>query len=206
MTRREFITVVGGTAAAWPLAARAQQRERMRRIGVLTNLSSDDPAQQSRVLAFAQTLAQWGWTEGRNVRIDIRWGATDPERVRRYVAETVALAPDVILAVGSAATGGLLQATSAVPIVFVLVADPVGAGFVETLSRPGGNATGFMLYEFDFGGKWLELLKEIAPGVKRVAFLRNAMTVIYSPFRSAMCAGWFRYCFAGPGCQRWAIR
>ena len=106
MTRREFITVVGGTAAAWPLAARAQQRERMRRIGVLTNLSSDDPAQQSRVLAFAQTLAQWGWTEGRNVRIDIRWGATDPERVRRYVAETVALAPDVILAVGSAATGG----------------------------------------------------------------------------------------------------
>ena len=173
ITRRYFVSCLGGAAAAWPLAARAQQGERMRRIGVLTNLSSDDPAQQSRVLAFAQALAQSGWTEGRNVRIDIRWGATDPERVRRYVAETVALAPDVILAVGSAATGGLLQATRAVPIVFVLVADPVGAGFVETLARPGGNATGFMLYEYDFGGKWLELLKEIAPGVKRVAFLRN---------------------------------
>jgi putative tryptophan/tyrosine transport system substrate-binding protein len=170
--RRKFLATLGG-AAAWPLAARAQQGQRMRRIGVLTNLTSDDPAQQSRVLAFAQALAQSGWTEGRNVRIDIRWGASDPERVRRYAAETVALAPDVILAVGSAATGGLLQATRAVPIVFVLVADPVGAGFVETLARPGGNATGFMLYEYDFGGKWLEVLKEIAPGVKRVAFLRN---------------------------------
>jgi ABC-type uncharacterized transport system substrate-binding protein len=169
--RRKFLATLGG-AAAWPLAARAQG-ERVRRIGVLTNLASDDPAQQSRVLAFAQALAQSGWTEGRNVRIDIRWGASDPERVRRYAAETVALAPDVILAVGSAATGGLLQATRAVPIVFVLVADPVGAGFVETLARPGGNATGFMLYEYDFGGKWLEVLKEIAPGVKRVAFLRN---------------------------------
>jgi putative ABC transport system substrate-binding protein len=173
VNRRELIMLLGG-AAVWPVTAGAQQRERMRRIGVLTNLSSDDSAQQSRVLAFAQTLAQSGWTEGRNVRIDIRWGATDPERVRRYVAETVALAPDVILAVGSAATGELLQATRAVPIVFVLVADPVGAGFVETLARPGGNATGFMLYEYGFGGKWLELLKEIAPGVKRVAFLRNA--------------------------------
>src|SRR5262245_23325538 len=173
MRRREFITLLGSATVAWPLAARAQQREGMRRIGVLTNLSSDDPAQQSRVLAFAQTLAQSGWTEGRNVRIDIRWGASDPERVRRYVAETVALAPDVILAVGSAATGGLLQATSAVPVGVGLAPDPVGRGFVQTLPRPGGNATGFMLYEFDFGGKWLELLKEIAPGVKRVAFLRN---------------------------------
>src|SRR5262249_1695987 len=172
-TRREFITVFGGAAAAWPLAARAQQGQRMRRIGLLTNLASDDPAPPSRVLAFAQALAQTCCTEGRNVRIDIRWGASDPERVRRYAAELVALAPDVILAVGSAATGGLLQATRAVPIVFVLVADPVGAGFVETLARPGGNATGFMLYEYDFGGKWLGLLKEIAPGVKRVAFLRN---------------------------------
>ena len=173
MNRRKFIALLGGAATAWPFAARAQQGERMRRIGVLTNLASDDPAQQSRVLAFAQALAQSGWTEGRNVRIDIRWGATDPERVRRYAAELVALAPDVILAVSSAATGGLLQATRAMPIVFVLVADPVGAGFVETLAQPGGNATGFMLYEYDFGGKWVELLKEIAPGVKRVAFLRN---------------------------------
>jgi ABC-type uncharacterized transport system substrate-binding protein len=171
--RREFITLLGGAAASWPRPASAQQGQRMRRIGVLTNLASDDPAQQSRVLAFAQALAQSGWTEGRNVRIDIRWSATDPERVRRYAAELVALAPDLILSAGSAATGGLLQATRAVPIVFVLVADPVGAGFVETLARPGGNATGFMLYEYDFGGKWLELLKEIAPGVKRVAFLRN---------------------------------
>src|SRR5215471_8436723 len=175
--RRKVLATLGGAAVSWPLAARAQQGQRMRRIGLLTNLASDDPAQQSRVLAFAQALAQSGWTEGRNVRIDIRWGASDPERVRRYAAELVALAPDVILAVGSAATGGLLQATRAVPIVFVLVADPVGAGFVETLARPGGNATGFMLYEYDFGGKWLELLKEIAPGVKRVAFLRNPAIV-----------------------------
>src|SRR5262249_38309245 len=170
--RREFITLLGGVATL-PLAARAQQRERMRRIGLLTNLASDDPAQQSRVLAFAQALAQSGWTEGRNVRIDIRWGATDPERIRRYAAELVALAPDVILAVSSAATGGLLQATRAVPIVFTTVADPVGAGFVETLARPGGNATGFMLYVYDFGGKWLELLKGTAPGVRRVASVRT---------------------------------
>jgi putative ABC transport system substrate-binding protein len=170
--RRQFITLLGG-AAAWPLAARAQQRERVRRIGVLTGFAADDPAEQSRVLVFAQALAQSGWTEGRNVRIDIRWGARDPERIRKYAAELVALAPDVILAVGSASTGPLLQATRAIPIVFVQIGDPVGAGFVETLPRPGGNATGFMLYEYGFGGKWLELLKEIAPGVKRVAFLRN---------------------------------
>jgi len=167
--RREFITLLGGAAAAWPLAARAQQRERVRRIGVLTAFASDDPANQRRVLAFAQALAQSGWTEGRNIRIDVRWGARDPERIRRYAAELVALAPDVILAVGSPSTGPLLQASRAIPIVFVLVADPVGAGFVETLARPGGNATGFMLYEYGFGGKWLELLKEIAPGVRRKA-------------------------------------
>jgi putative ABC transport system substrate-binding protein len=173
MRRREFITLLGGAAAAWPLAARAQQGERVRRIGVLMNFVADDPAALTRLLAFAQALAQSGWTDGRNVRIDIRWGAGDLERIRRYAAELVALAPDVILAVGSAATGPLQQATRAVPIVFVQVADPVGAGFVETLARPGGNATGFMLYEYGIGGKWLELLKEIAPGVKRVAFLRN---------------------------------
>jgi putative ABC transport system substrate-binding protein len=170
--RREFITLLGG-AATWPLAARAQQPERMRRIGVLTPFASDDPAEQRNVLAFAQALAQSGWIEGHNVRIDIRWAAGDAERIRRYAAELVALAPDVILAVGSATTGPSLEATRAVPIVFVQVAEPVGAGFVETLARPGGNATGFMLYEYGIGGKWLELIKEVAPGVKRVAFLQS---------------------------------
>src|SRR5262249_37145923 len=173
MKRRQFITLMGG-AAAWPLAARAQQAERMRRIGVLMSYAADDPAGQARLLAFAQELAQSGWIDGRNVRIAVRWGAVDPERIRSYAAELVALAPDVILATGSAIVGSLLQATRAVPIVFVQVAEPVGAGFVETLPRPGGNATGFMLYEYGIGTKWLELLKEIAPGVKRVALLQTA--------------------------------
>jgi ABC-type uncharacterized transport system substrate-binding protein len=175
MRRRAFMSLLGGAAAtaAWPLATRAQQPERMRRIGVLTAYAADDPAGQRRVLAFAQALAQSGWTDGRNVRIDIRWGAADPERIRRYAAELVALAPDVIVAGGSVVVGSLLQATRTVPIVFVQVAEPVGAGFVETLARPGGNATGFMLYEYGIGGKWLELLKEIAPRVERVAFLQN---------------------------------
>jgi putative tryptophan/tyrosine transport system substrate-binding protein len=176
LKRRDLITLIGGAVAALPLAARAQQRERMRRIGVLTPFAADDPAEQRRVLAFAQTLAQLGWIEGRNVRIEIRWGAGDPERIRRLAVELVALVSDVILAVSSAATGPLLQATSAVPIVFVQVAEPVGAGFVETLARPGGNATGFMLYEYGIGAKWLELLKEIAPGVKRAAFLQTPGT------------------------------
>jgi putative ABC transport system substrate-binding protein len=169
--RREFIIALGGSAATYPLAARAQQPERMRRIGVLMTYAAGDTVGQTRLLAFAQELAQSGWTDGRNVRIDVRWGAADPERIRSYAAELVALAPDVIVATGSSAVGSLLQATRAVPIVFVQVAEPVGAGFVETLARPGGNATGFMLYEYGIGTKWLELLKEIAPGVKRVAFL-----------------------------------
>ena len=173
MKRRAFIALLGGAAAAWPLAARAQQGERVRRIGVLTPFASDDPAEQTNVLAFEQALAQLGWIDGRNARIDIHWGAGDPERIRRYAAELVALAPGVILAVASATTGPLLQATHTVPVVFVQVAEPVGAGFVETLSRPGGNATGFMLFEYGIGAKWLELLKEIAPGVKRVAFLQD---------------------------------
>ena len=173
MRRRDFITLLCGATAAWPLAASAQQPDRMRCIGVLTPFASDDPAEQTRVLAFAQALAQSGWIEGRNVRIEIRWGASDPERIRRYVAELVALAPDVILAVSSATTEPLLHATRTVPIVFVQVAEPVGAGFVETLARPGGNVTGFMLYEYGISGKWLELLKEIAPRVKRVGFLQN---------------------------------
>jgi len=172
LKRRAFITLLGG-AAAWPLAASAQQKDRVRRIGVLMGFAADDPAAQRRVLAFAQALAQLGWTDGRNVRIDIRWSAGDPERIRKYAAELIALAPDVILANSSAAVGSLLQATRTVPIVFVQVAEPVGAGFVETLARPGGNATGLMLYEYGIGGKWLELLKEIAPRVERVAFLRN---------------------------------
>ena len=173
MRRREFITLIGGGAVAWPFAASAQRGERMPRIGVLTSFASNDPAEQACILAVTQALAQSGWIDGRNARTDIRWGAGDPERIRRYAAELVALAPSVVLTVSSAATGPLLQATRTVPVVFVEVAEPVGAGFVETLARPGGNATGFMLFEYGIGAKWLELLKEIAPGVKHVAFLQT---------------------------------
>ena len=172
--RREFITLLGGAAVAWPLAARTEQGERMRRIGVLQSLAADDPEGQARLAAFAQGLQQSGWTIGRNVQIDTRWAAGDAERFRRYAAELVALAPDVILAVGAAAVGPLQQATRTVPIVFVNTSDPVGAGFVESLARPGGNATGFLLYEYGTSGKWLELLKEIAPRVTRVAVLRDS--------------------------------
>jgi putative tryptophan/tyrosine transport system substrate-binding protein len=174
MRRREFITLLGGSAVAWPLAVRAQQGERVRRIGVLQSLAADDPEGQARLAAFAQGLQQSGWTIGRNVQIDTRWAAGDAERFRRYGAELVALAPDVILAVGAAAVGPLQQATHTVPIVFVNTSDPVGAGFVESLARPGGNATGFLLYEYGTSGKWLELLKEIAPRVTRVAVLRDS--------------------------------
>jgi putative tryptophan/tyrosine transport system substrate-binding protein len=170
--RREFITLLGG-AAAWPLAARAQQGERMRRIGVLMNTSADDPEGQARIAAFHQGLQEWGWTLGRNARIDVRWGAVDADNGRRYAAELVALAPDVILASASAAMGALQQTTRTVPAVFVSIIDPVGAGFVESLPRPGGNATGFALFEYTLSGKWLELLKEIAPGVTRAAVLRD---------------------------------
>jgi putative ABC transport system substrate-binding protein len=170
--RRAFIALLGA-AAAWPLAARAQQAERMRSVGVLMSLVEDDPVGQARVAAFRQGLQQLGWTDGRNLRIDIRWAAGDADRIRRYAAELVALAPDVILAIGAATTGPLRQATRTVPIVFVNVSDPVGAGFVASLARPGGNATGFMQFEYSLSGKWLELLKEIAPGVKRVAVIRD---------------------------------
>jgi putative ABC transport system substrate-binding protein len=173
MRRREFITLVGGAAAAWPLAARAQQGERMRRIGVLTTLAADDPVSRSRAAAFAQGLQELGWTDGRNVRIDYRWAAGDAERFRKYAAELVALAPDVILAAASPSLMALQQASRTVPIVFVQVIDPVGGGFVESLARPGGNATGFTLYEYGISGKWLELLKEIAPRVSRVAIIRD---------------------------------
>jgi len=170
--RREFITLLGG-AAAWPLAARAQQGERVGRIGVLTPFAADDPEAKARVDAFVQALQQLGWSVSRNVQIDIRWGAGDAERTRHYAAELVALAPDAILAAGGATVGPLLQATRSVPIVFTLTPDPVGAGFVESLSHPGGNATGFTNFEYGIGVKWLELLKEIAPGVTRAAVLRD---------------------------------
>ena len=172
MRRREFMTALGG-AAAWPLAARAQQPERMRRIGVLMPMAADDKEGQRRIAAFHQGLLQLGWTEGRNVRIDARWGARNNNDARQYAAELITLAPEVILATGSATTGSLLQATSTVPIVFVTVVDPVGAGFVESLARPGGNATGFANFEYAISGKWLELLKEIAPRTTRAAVLRD---------------------------------
>jgi ABC-type uncharacterized transport system substrate-binding protein len=174
MKRREFITLLGGAAAAWPLTARGQQGEQMRRIGVLLPAAADDPEWQARVGAFQQALALLGWTIGRNVRIDTRWGTTSAAEIRRQAAELAALAPDVILAGGASGVGPLLQATRTVPIVFTLGVDPVGAGVVDSLARPGGNATGFMAWEFSIAGKWLELLKQIAPGVTRVAVLRDA--------------------------------
>ena len=173
MKRREFISLVGGTAAVWPLAARAQP-ERMRRIGVLMNLTADDPEASGRVTAFAQGLQQLGWTDGHNVRIDYRWGAIDADRSRRPAAELIALAPDVVLAVAAPAVVALQQAARTLPMVFVNVVDPVSAGFVDSLAHPGGSATGFIAYEYLISAKWLELLKEIAPQLKRVAVLRDA--------------------------------
>jgi ABC-type uncharacterized transport system substrate-binding protein len=174
MKRREFITLLGNAALAWPLAASAQQPERMRRIGILLPAAADDAEYQAWVGAFLQGLALLGWSIGRNVRIDTRWATTNAAEIRRHVAELVALAPDVILATGTSTVGPLLQATRTVPIVFPAIGDPVGAGFVDSLARPGGNATGFMTYEYSLSGKWLELLKQIAPGVTRVAVLRDA--------------------------------
>jgi putative ABC transport system substrate-binding protein len=171
--RREFILLLGSAAAAWPLAAGAQQHERMRRIGVLMNLGSDDAEGQARNAAFLQGLQELGWTVGRNVRIEYRWGAGDAELFRRHASELVALAPDVILAGGGAVVPSLLQSTRTIPIVFTGTPDPVGAGFVESLARPGGNATGFTIFEYGISGKWLELLKEIAPHVTRAAVIRD---------------------------------
>jgi putative ABC transport system substrate-binding protein len=171
MKRREFITLLGGSAA-WPLASPAQQSERMRRIGVLMAATADDPEYQARIGAFQQGLALLGWIDGHNAQIDTRWATTDD--IRRHAAELAALAPDVILAAtGTTTVAPLLQATRTVPIVFVLVIDPVGAGFVASLARPGGNATGFLMFEYGLSGKWVELLKEIAPNVTRVAVLRD---------------------------------
>jgi putative tryptophan/tyrosine transport system substrate-binding protein len=173
MRRREFISLLGSAAAAWPFAARAQQGERMRRIGVLVAVA-DDPEGQARIAAFLQGLQQLGWAEGRNLQIDTRWGAGDADRFRKYAAELVALAPDVILAAGGAVVPPLLQATRSVPIVFTQTPDPVGAGFVDSLARPGGNVTGFTVFEYGISAKWLELLKEIAPRVTRAAVIRDA--------------------------------
>jgi len=173
MQRREFITLLGGAAVAWPRAARAQQADRMRRVGVLESRAADDPEGRARLAVFAQGLRELGWTEGRNVRIDYRWAAANADRYRTYAAELVALAPDVILASASASVTALQQTTRTVPIVFVNVIDPVGAGFVASLARPGGNATGFTLFEYSLSGKWLELFKEIAPNLTRIAILRD---------------------------------
>src|SRR5262249_26428298 len=169
---REFLTLIG-SAPVWPLAARAQQPERIRRIGSLAGLAADDPIMEPRLAAFFKALQQLGWTDGDNIRIDYRWGGGDDDRIRKYAAELVALTPDVILSTGISAAEQLLRASRTVPIVFVLVPDPLGAGFVDILARPGRNATGFMSFEYGMSGKWLELLKEIAPHVTRAAVLRD---------------------------------
>jgi putative ABC transport system substrate-binding protein len=176
MRRREFIRLVSGAAAAWPFTVRAQQGDRIRRIGVLAGATADDTEFQAWVGAFRQALQELGWTYGRNIHIDYRYTAGDAERTRKYAAELIALAPDVILAPGASTVGPLLQATRTVPIVFPIMADPVAGGFVDSLARPGGNATGFMLFEYGISGKWLELLKQIAPGVTRVAVLGDTST------------------------------
>jgi len=173
LKRRAFITLLGGAAAGWPLAVRAQQRERVRRIAMLMNGSADDPLSPASVAAFSQGLEKAGWSVGRNIQIEYRWNAGDPSRARRNASELIALAPEVILAKASPATAALQEATSVVPVVFVGVIDPVGAGFVEGLARPGGNITGFLVYEYGIGSKWLELLRDVAPRVKRAAVIRD---------------------------------
>ena len=189
MQRRDFITLLGGAAVAWPLAAHAQQAEQMRRVGVLMNRSESDPEGQARVAAFRQAFEQLGWKEGGNIRIDIRWGDDKPDLERKYAAELVALAPDVILASGTTSVTALQALSLTLPIVFAAVADPVGAGFVDSMAHPGGNATGFMLYEYSLGGKFLELLRQIAPNVARVAVLRDpnntALVAIFGAVRGA---------------------
>src|SRR5271156_2001078 len=173
MRRREFITLFGVAALAGPRAARAQQPDRVRRVGVLMSRAAGDPEEQARFAGFLQGLQKLGWTDGRNVRIDYRWAAAEADRSRIYAAELVALAPDVVLASGSTSVAALLQTTRTVPIMFVNVIDPVGAGYVARLARPGGNATGFTAFEYSLSGKWLELLKEIAPNLTRIAILRD---------------------------------
>ncbi len=175
MRRREFIKVIAGSGVAWPLAAHAQQGERVRRIGVLIARAAADAETSEDVGAFAQGLAELGWTIGRNVRIEYRYGANDPETFRKYAKEVVALAPDVVLAAGTPSVAALLQSSRSIPIVFVTVTDPVGAGFVDSLAKPGGNITGFMLSEYSMNAKLLELLKQIEPSVRRAAVLRDSL-------------------------------
>jgi putative ABC transport system substrate-binding protein len=174
MQRRDFVTLLGGAAVAWPLAARAQRPDRIKRIGVLLPASADDAEYPALLNAFLQGLQQLGWTDGHNLQIDIRWSGGNADGINKNAVELAALSPDVIVAPGSSTVGPLLQATRTVPIVFMVVPDPVGAGFVDSLSRPGGNATGFTSFEYGIGGKWLELLKEIAPSVMRVAVFRDS--------------------------------
>jgi putative ABC transport system substrate-binding protein len=173
MRRREFITLLGGAAAAWSFSAYAQQSEQMRRIGVLMNRAANDAEGQARLAVFRRALEQLGWSEGRNLQIDIRYGEDKSELERKYAAELIALAPDIVLASGTESVTALQPLSRTLPIVFAAVTDPVGAGFVDSLPRPGGNATGFMIYEYSLGGKWLELLKQIAPSVTRAAVLRD---------------------------------
>jgi putative tryptophan/tyrosine transport system substrate-binding protein len=181
MRRREFITLLAGAAAAWPVGARAQQPgERMRRVGVLVPFPESEPVAQARVAAFREGLQKLGWTEGRNIRIDTRWAALDAEAMQRYAKELVGLQPDLILSQSTPNTAALLQQTRTIPIVFVQVTDPVGSGFVASISRPGGNVTGFTTMEQTMAGKWLELLKEIAPRVNRVALLFNPATATFA--------------------------
>jgi putative ABC transport system substrate-binding protein len=172
MKRREFITLLGG-AAAWPLAARSQQPEQLRLIGVLMNRAADDADGRARLASFQQAMKDLGWSEGRNIRIDIRWGENDVNRTGKYAAELVALAPDIVLATGTVSVAAMQHVTRTLPVVFAGVADPVGAGLVDTLARPGGNVTGFMNFEYNLSGKWLETLKQIAPRMTRAAVLRN---------------------------------
>jgi putative tryptophan/tyrosine transport system substrate-binding protein len=172
--RREFVALLGGAAVAWPLAARAQQADRVRRIGVLSGLALEDPESRARIAAFLDELRRLGWSEGRNIRLDVRSGGANAAERRKNAAELVALAPDIILAIGAISVEHLLEVTRSVPIVFAIVADPVGGGYVGSLAQPGGNATGFMMFEYSLSGKWLELLKEVAPGLRRAAVLREA--------------------------------
>jgi putative ABC transport system substrate-binding protein len=187
LRRRAFITILGG-AAAWPLAVRAQQPERRRRIGVLMNFTSDDPVSQDRLAAFVQGLQELGWTVGRNLQIDYRWGGGNVERYRTFAAELVALTPDVLVTAGAPAVEALQRATRTVPIVFTNVTDPVGGGLVASLARPGGNTTGLTLSEYGLSGKWLELLKEIAPRVTRAAVLRDPVAVGIGQFAAIQAA------------------